>query len=112
MVPNAGKGIDAVNFRSVKESESVDISAAKVRGIPLGSDMDTPGDKEFDPFEEFNSGRTPPSQASHGHTIGITDCWDLPKVTLHHDGDHDHHHHQLSEGTSSEEAIHIKPTQR
>lgn len=56
MVPNQGKGIDAVNFRSVKESESVDIGAARVRGVPLSSDLETPGEKDFDPFEEFNSG--------------------------------------------------------
>ncbi|PWW77789.1 kinase-like protein, partial [Tuber magnatum] len=56
MVPNAGKGIDAVNFRSVKESESVDIGAARVQGVPLNSNLETPGDKDFDPFEEFNSG--------------------------------------------------------
>ncbi|KAH8154797.1 uncharacterized protein LAJ45_01328 [Morchella importuna] len=55
MVPNQGKGIDAVNFRSVKESESVDIGAARVRGVPLSSDLETPGEKDFDPFEEFNS---------------------------------------------------------
>lgn len=69
MIPNQGKGIDAVNFRSVKESESVDIGAAKVRGVPMGNDLETPGEKVADPFEDFNS------------------------VTLHHDGDNDHHHH-------------------
>ena len=55
MIPNQGKGIDAVNFRSVKESESVDIGAAKVRGVPMG-DGETPGEKGVDPFEEFSSG--------------------------------------------------------
>lgn len=57
MVPNQGKGIDAVNFRTVKESESVDIGAARVRGVPLATDAETTGDKDFDPFEEFNSGK-------------------------------------------------------
>ena len=75
MIPHQGRGIDTVNFRNVKESESVDISAGKaflaqVKGVPLDSGLATPGvDVVIDPFEEFNS------------------------VTLHHDGD-DHHHHQ------------------
>jgi len=30
MIPHAGRGIDTVNFRNVKESESVDISGAKI----------------------------------------------------------------------------------
>jgi protein-serine/threonine kinase len=65
MIPNAGKGIDTVNFRNVKESESVDISAIKAKGVPLDSGMQTPnGEKVIDPFLDFNS------------------------VTLHHDGDH------------------------
>lgn len=70
MIPNAGREVDAVNFRPVKESESVDIGAARVQ--PSGtmrSDMETPGEKEVDPFEEFNS------------------------VTLHHDGEHDAGNH-------------------
>lgn len=58
MVPSQGKGIDAVNFRPVKESESVDIGAARVRGVPLSTDVEASGDKDFDPFEEFNSGKT------------------------------------------------------
>ncbi|KAK6356582.1 serine/threonine protein kinase, AGC [Orbilia javanica] len=67
MIPTVGKGADAVNFRLVKESESVDISAS--RGTGSGQEVATPGEKGSDPFEDFNS------------------------VTLHHDGDHDHHHH-------------------
>ncbi|KAF2842254.1 putative serine/threonine-protein kinase nrc-2 [Patellaria atrata CBS 101060] len=66
MVPHQGRGIDTVNFRNVKESHSVDISASKVKGVPLDSGLATPGNEIADPFEEFNS------------------------VTLHHDGD-DHH---------------------
>lgn len=87
MIPNQGRGIDTVNFRNVKESESVDISGSrpmpskkpfglntdtgKATGVPLDSGLETPGglgDDAVDPFEEFNS------------------------VTLHHDGD-DHGHH-------------------
>ncbi len=63
IIPHQGRGIDTVNFRNVKESASVDISAAKVKGVPLDSNLKTPGEEGPDPFEEFNS------------------------VTLHHDGD-------------------------
>ncbi|OAA69448.1 Serine/threonine-protein kinase domain protein [Cordyceps fumosorosea ARSEF 2679] len=70
IVPHAGRGIDTVNFRNVKESESVDISGAKqMKGVPLDSGLSTPGNEIADPFLEFNS------------------------VTLHHDGD-DHGHHE------------------
>lgn len=54
MIPSNGRGSDAVNFRLVKESESVDISAARAKGVPM--DMDTPGERLVDPFEDFNSG--------------------------------------------------------
>ena len=64
MVPHQGRGIDTVNFRNVKESESVDITMrnipmagrglAKV-GVPLDSGLKTPGEAEVDPFMEFNS---------------------------------------------------------
>lgn len=64
MIPHQGRGIDTVNFRNVKESESVDISGARAMGVPLDSGLATPaGEVVVDPFEEFNS------------------------VTLHHDGD-------------------------
>ena len=71
IVPNPGKGIDTLNFRNVKESESVDISGSRpMKGKfeacdPVESGMSTPGGDVVDPFEEFNS------------------------VTLHHDGDDD-----------------------
>lgn len=92
MIPNQGRGIDTVNFRNVKESESVDISGSrpmsskkpfglnigtdpgKINGVTLDSGLETPGglgedgEEVVDPFQEFNS------------------------VTLHHDGD-DHGHH-------------------
>jgi protein-serine/threonine kinase len=59
MIPHQGRtGIDTVNFRNVKESQSVDISAAKalpVKGVPLDSGLRTPGEEAPDPFEEFNS---------------------------------------------------------
>lgn len=56
IIPDQSRGADAVNFRSVKESESVDIGAARVKGIAM-MDQETPGgDKLNDPFEDFNSG--------------------------------------------------------
>ncbi|EAA27239.1 hypothetical protein GE21DRAFT_3215 [Neurospora crassa] len=70
IVPNQGRGIDTLNFRNVKESESVDISGSRqmgLKGEPLESGMVTPGENAVDPFEEFNS------------------------VTLHHDGDEEYH---------------------
>ena len=64
IVPHQGRGIDTVNFRNVKESESVDISGSRpMKGVPLDSGLATPGAETPDPFEEFNS------------------------VTLHHDGE-------------------------
>lgn len=54
IIPTVGKGTDAVNFRLVKESESVDIGA--VRPGATIANMETPGDNGTDPFEEFNSG--------------------------------------------------------
>lgn len=67
MIPHQGRGIDTVNFRNVKESESVDISGTRdpqlPKGVPLDSGLATPSADAVDPFEEFNS------------------------VTLHHDGD-------------------------
>ncbi|PMD54642.1 Pkinase-domain-containing protein [Hyaloscypha bicolor E] len=71
MIPHQGRGIDTVNFRNVKESESVDISGGRAllplpKGVPLDSGLATPANETVDPFEEFNS------------------------VTLHHDGE-DHH---------------------
>ncbi|KAE9380251.1 Pkinase-domain-containing protein [Stipitochalara longipes BDJ] len=71
MIPHQGRGIDTVNFRNVKESESVDISGGRAllplpKGVPLDSGLATPAGEIVDPFEEFNS------------------------VTLHHDGE-DHH---------------------
>jgi protein-serine/threonine kinase len=70
IIPNQGRGIDTINFRNVKESESVDISGSRpmsnVKGVPLDSGLATPGAETPDPFEEFNS------------------------VTLHHDGEEDY----------------------
>ena len=94
MIPHAGRAIDTVNFRNVKESQSsVDMSTAhtflgaakgsgggfmlgggegkgikavrEVKGVPLDSGLATPGGEMADPFEEFNS------------------------VTLHHEGEDD-----------------------
>jgi len=72
IVPHAGRGVDTINFRNVKESESVDITRSRqihMKGVPLDSGLATPGNELADPFEEFNS------------------------VTLHHDGD-DHHYQE------------------
>ncbi|AEO71425.1 uncharacterized protein THITE_2123757 [Thermothielavioides terrestris NRRL 8126] len=81
IIPHQGRGIDTVNFRNVKESESVDISGSrpmhttKMVGVPLDSGLATPGAADApDPFEEFNS------------------------VTLHHDGDDEQY---ASEGYES-----------
>jgi protein-serine/threonine kinase len=67
MIPHQGRGVETPNFRNVKESESVDISAAKVKGVPLDSGLATPMGEIADPFEDFNS------------------------VTLHHDGEDAHY---------------------
>ncbi|KAG5989748.1 serine/threonine protein kinase, AGC [Claviceps pusilla] len=75
IVPHPTKGIDTVNFRNVKESESVDISGSRVKGVPLDSGLATPGTEKSDPFSEFNS------------------------VTLHHDGD-DHQQHIIHPATA------------
>ena len=56
MTPNAGREVDAVNFRAVKESESVDIGATEVPNAMRLALPPTPGEREVDPFEEFNSG--------------------------------------------------------
>ncbi len=80
IVPNQGQGIDTINFRNVKESESVDISGSRpmaaFSGVPLDSGMATPGAETPDPFEEFNS------------------------VTLHHDGE-DHYQSDRTNGYES-----------
>jgi protein-serine/threonine kinase len=77
LIPHQGRGIDTVNFRNVKESESVDISGSRTmglpKGVPLDSGLATPAGELVDPFEEFNS------------------------VTLHHDGE-EHHHEDLNNG--------------
>ncbi|KAK0706429.1 Serine/threonine-protein kinase nrc-2 [Lasiosphaeria miniovina] len=71
IVPNQGRGIDTINFRNVKESESVDISGSRPMGLkghlPMDSGLVTPGADVVDPFEEFNS------------------------VTLHHEGEDQHY---------------------
>ena len=67
MIPHQGRAIDTVNFRSVRESASMDISATKLKGVPMDSGLATPAGEIDDPFLDFNS------------------------VTLHHDDD-DHHH--------------------
>ena len=57
IIPHQGRGIDTVNFRNVKESQSVDLGspvtgknkgwqlpASKMKGVPLDSGLDTPGE--------------------------------------------------------------------
>jgi protein-serine/threonine kinase len=76
IIPNTGRGVETPNFRNVKESQSVDISAAKATGVPLDSGLATPMGEVVDPFEEFNS------------------------VTLHHDGDdHSSNHLELHQNS-------------
>ncbi|KAI9728569.1 MAG: serine/threonine protein kinase, AGC [Cirrosporium novae-zelandiae] len=66
MIPHqGGRAADTVNFRNVKESNDVDFTSPRYKGVPLDSGLATPGGDIADPFEEFNS------------------------VTLHHDGDPD-----------------------
>ena len=57
MIPHQGRAIDTVNFRNVKESASVDLTAtpARLKGVPLDSGMATPRGELSDPFLEFNS---------------------------------------------------------
>lgn len=58
MIPHQGRAIDTVNFRSVKESGSVDLGhspVARLKGVPLDSGMATPAGELADPFLEFNS---------------------------------------------------------
>ena len=57
MIPTQGKGVDAVNFRSLKESESVDISRSRTpKGEGEGDLGERGGVGGRDPFTEFSSG--------------------------------------------------------
>ena len=42
MIPHQGRGVETPNFRNVKESQSVEIGAAKAKGVPLDSGLATP----------------------------------------------------------------------
>ncbi|KAJ9501486.1 serine/threonine protein kinase, AGC [Exophiala xenobiotica] len=57
MIPHQGRATDTLNFRTVKDSGSVDIGgpAGRLKGVPLDSGMATPGGEIADPFLEFNS---------------------------------------------------------
>lgn len=59
MIPHQGRAIDTVNFRTVKESGSLDMGntnpAQLLKGVPLDSGMATPANEMQDPFLEFNS---------------------------------------------------------
>jgi protein-serine/threonine kinase len=56
MIPTQGKGVDAVNFRSLKESESVDISRSRSPPVEGTGDVTDKVEDVVDPFGEFNSG--------------------------------------------------------
>ena len=58
MIPTQGKGVDAVNFRSLKESESVDISRSRSPNNEGTGDVTDKTEDGPDPFGEFNSGNT------------------------------------------------------
>ena len=61
MIPTQGKGVDAVNFRSLKESESMDISRSRSPNNNNENTGDVTDKTEDapDPFGEFNSGNQP-----------------------------------------------------
>ena len=60
IIPKPGKGIEAANFRNMKESASLDICNAEaittpVEGVPMGAR--TPANElAIDPFGSFSSG--------------------------------------------------------
>ncbi|KAK5094269.1 serine/threonine protein kinase, AGC [Exophiala xenobiotica] len=57
MIPHQGRAVDTINFRSVKESGSLDLggNVKLLKGVPLDSGMATPAGEIQDPFLEFNS---------------------------------------------------------
>lgn len=76
MIPHQGRAIDTVNFRSVRESASVDISgggangASKLKGVPMDSGLATPsGEQVADPFEDFNSVTLHHDDEYHAHIV-------------------------------------------
>ena len=59
IVPQPGRGIEAVNFRQMKDSASLDICQAAaitttLPGVPMGAQTPS-GTLDFDPFGSFNS---------------------------------------------------------
>lgn len=56
MIPTQGKGVDAVNFRSLKESESMDISRSRSPLTESSGDVTDKPEDVVDPFGDFNSG--------------------------------------------------------
>jgi hypothetical protein len=90
MIPTQGKGVDAVNFRSLKESESVDISRGRTPAESDGVDVTEKQQGDVDPFGDFNSGIPPlPFFSSRwfGLVWGVVRVTDCGIVTLHYDGD-------------------------
>ena len=58
IIPQPGRGVEAANFRAMKESASIDICHADaittaLAGVPMGAQ--TPSAIDFDPFGSFNS---------------------------------------------------------
>jgi protein-serine/threonine kinase len=76
MIPTPGKGVDAVNFRSLKESESVDISGSRTPTEHSGDVTDKPEDV-VDPFGEFNSGTPHSLPSSLYQFVGDVDDSDV-----------------------------------
>lgn len=90
MIPTQGKGVDAVNFRSLKESESVDISRSRTPNNEGTGDVTDKTEDAPDPFGEFNSGAPSLPLSSFPFLFRM----DLTVVTLHYDGD-DYHSEEL-----------------
>jgi hypothetical protein len=90
MIPTQGNGLDAVNFRSLKESESVDISRSRSPNNEGTGDVTDKTEDAPDPFGEFNSGKL---SLSPTH-LPLPVIMDLTVVTLHYDGD-DYHSEEL-----------------
>lgn len=61
--PSGGLGGGVGTAMGAAKNKGWQVPAAKMKGVPLDSGLETPGGEIADPFEEFNS------------------------VTLHHDGD-------------------------
>lgn len=70
MIPTRGNGVDAVNFRSLKESESVDISRSRSPPAEGTGDVTDKPEDVVDPFGDFNSG-TPFTEIADGSYVAL-----------------------------------------